>query len=52
MKMIILIEMVLKVRVILRYSVVEKKIKNKRMIILYLYIKKLLKIFVNCLEYL
>lgn len=49
MKMIILIEMVLKVRVILRYSVVEK---NKRMIILYLYIKKLLKIFVNCLEYL
>lgn len=50
MKMIILIEMVLKVRVILRYSVVEK---NKRMIILYLYnIKKLLEIFVNCLEYL
>lgn len=47
--MIILIEMVLKVRVILRYSVVEK---NKRMIILYLYIKKLLEIFVNCLEYL
>lgn len=46
MKMIILIEMVLKVRVILRYSVVEK---NKRMIILYLYIKKLLEIFVNCL---
>lgn len=50
MKMIILIEMVLKVRVILRYSVVEKK--NKRMIILYLYIKKLLEIFVSCLEYL
>lgn len=50
--MIILIEMVLKVRVILRYSVVEKKIKNKRMIILYLYIKELLEIFVNCLEYL
>lgn len=49
MKMIILIEMVLKVRVILRYSVVEK---NKRMIILYLYIKELLEIFVNCLEYL
>lgn len=49
MKMIILIEMVLKVRVILRYSVVEK---YKRMIILYLYIKKLLEIFVNCLEYL
>lgn len=49
MKMIILIEMVLNVRVILRYSVVEK---NKRMIILYLYIKKLLEIFVNCLEYL
>lgn len=49
MKMIIFIEMVLNVRVILRYSVVEK---NKRMIILYLYIKKLLEIFVNCLEYL
>lgn len=49
MKMIILIEMVLKVRVILRYNVVEI---NKRMIILYLYIKKLLEIFVNCLEYL
>lgn len=47
--MIILTEMVLKARVTLRYSVVEK---NKRMIILYLYIKKLLEIFVNCLEYL